>query len=67
MGLAWDMRYDLYYLTVFALGIVTLLAQTAGQLAIIDLKPSQEKSHGHTSTLALALPFSQHYICVASG
>lgn len=41
MGLAWYTRYDLYYPAAFALGIVTLLAQTEGQLAIIDLKPSQ--------------------------
>lgn len=41
VGLAWDMKYDLYYPAAFALGIVTLLAQTEGQLAIIDLEPSQ--------------------------
>lgn len=41
MGLAWDMRYYLYYPAAFAVGIVTLLAQTEGQLAIIDLEPGQ--------------------------
>lgn len=41
MGLARDTRYDSYYPAAFALGIVTLLAQTEGQLAINDLKCSQ--------------------------
>lgn len=41
MGLAWNMRYDLYYPTAFALGIVTLLAQTEGQRAITDLESGQ--------------------------
>lgn len=41
MGLAWDMRYDLCYPAAFALGIVTLLALTEGQLAITDLDPGQ--------------------------
>lgn len=41
MGLAWDMRYNLCYPAAFALGIVTLLALTEGQLAITDLDPGQ--------------------------
>lgn len=66
MVLAQNMRYDLYYAAAFALGIVTLLAQTEAQLAIIDLEsgqaPTGKQSWAHEHISASPALFTAAYV-----
>lgn len=61
MGLARDMRYDLYYPAAFAVG-----TRTEGQLAIIDLEPDQDptskQSPAHQDISVSAVQLTAEYV-----